>query len=83
MAVDRNAVIKLYKSGKSNIEIAKRLYMKRSKIVRKFQKTGNTLDRPGLRKNGVSAPLNSSKIRGKSCDETLAEAAKPWPPQPV
>ena len=50
MAIDRNAVIKLYKRGKSNFVIAIRLDMNRWtvwKIVKKFQETGNTLDRPG------------------------------------
>ena len=54
MAVDRNAVIKLHKGGESNVEIAKRLDMNRStvwKIVKKFQETGSTLDRPGRRRN--------------------------------
>ena len=40
MAVDRNAVIKLYKSEKSNVEIVKQLSMNRStvwKIVKKFR----------------------------------------------
>ena len=49
MAVDRNAMIKLHKSGNSNVEIEKRLDMNCStmwKIV-KFQETGNTHDRPG------------------------------------
>ena len=39
MVVDRNAVIKLHKSGKGNVEIAKRLDMNRStvwKILKKF-----------------------------------------------
>ena len=61
MAVDWNAVIKLHKSGKSNVEIAKRLDMNRStlwKIVKKFQETGNTPDRPGRgRKRRQETPL--------------------------
>ena len=47
MTVNRNAVIMLHKSGKSNVEIAKRLDMNRLtvwKIVKKFQETGNTFD---------------------------------------
>ena len=50
MAIDRNIVIKLHKSGETNVEIAKRLKMNRStvwKIVKKFKETGNTLDREG------------------------------------
>ena len=50
MAVDRNMVIKLNKSGKSNVEIAKRLEMNRStvwKIVKKFKETGSTIDNKG------------------------------------
>ena len=50
MAVDRNLVIKLNKSGESNVAIAKRLKMNRStvwKIVKKFKETGSTLDRAG------------------------------------
>ena len=42
MAVDRNAVIKLHKSGKSSVEIAKRIDINRStvwKIVKKRPKT--------------------------------------------
>ena len=58
--VDRNEVIKLHKSVKSNVEIAKRLDMNRStvwKIMKKLQKTGNTLDRPGRgRKRSVCSP---------------------------
>ena len=80
MAVDQNAVIKLHKSGKSNVEIAKRLHINRStvwKIVKKFQETGATLTNLGSEENRVSAPLNSLKTRGKSCDETLAKAAEP------
>ena len=57
---DRNAVIKLSKSGKSNVEIAKLLDMNRStvwKIVKKFQEAGKTLDRPGRgRKSSVRSP---------------------------
>ena len=48
MTADRNAVIELHKSGKGNVEIAKRLDMNRStmwKIVKKFLETGSTLDR--------------------------------------
>ena len=81
--VHQNAVIKLHKSGKSNVENVKGLEMNRStvwKIAKKFQVTGNTLGRP---ENGVFAPLNSSKTREKSCNETLADAAEPWPPKPV
>ena len=73
MPVDRNVVIKLHKRGKSNVENAKRLDMNRStvwKIVKKFQKTGRG-------ENEGFAPLNSSKTRGKSCDETFAKAAEP------
>ena len=50
MAVDRNIVIKLHKSGEINVKIAKRLKMSRStvwKIVEKFKETSNTLDREG------------------------------------
>ena len=50
MAVDQNIVIKLHKSGKSNVEIAKRLKMNPStvgKIVKKFKEIGNTIDRKG------------------------------------
>ena len=50
MAVDRNAEIKLQKSGKSDAEIAKLLDKNCStmwKIVKKFQETGNPLDQPG------------------------------------
>ena len=61
-AVDQNIVIKLHKSGKSNVEIAKRLEMNCStvwKIVKKFKKTSNTIDRKGKEENEVSTPLNS------------------------
>ena len=50
MAVDQNIVIKLHKSGKSNVEIAKRLKMNPStvgKIVKKFKEISNTIDRKG------------------------------------
>ena len=60
MAVDRNAVIKLHKNGKSKVEIAKRLYINSStmwKIVKKFQEIENTLDQPGCgRKRSVCSP---------------------------
>ena len=45
IAVDRNAVIKLHKSGKSNVEIAERLDMNHPtvwKIAKNFQETGKT-----------------------------------------
>ena len=72
MAVDRNAVIKLHKSGNSNVEIAKRMDMNHStvwKIVKKFQETGNTDQRP--EENGVSAPLNSPKHEEKVATKRL------------
>ena len=50
MVVDRNTVIKLHKSGETNVKIPKWLKMNRStvwKIVKKFKETGNTLDRKG------------------------------------
>ena len=60
MAVDRNAVIKLHKSRKSNVVIAKRLNMNRSTVcnfVKKFQETGSALNRPGCgRKLSVRSP---------------------------
>ena len=85
MAVDRNAVINLHKSGKSNVEIAKRLDINSSALwmIKKFQETRNTLDRPGRRRKGSVRLLNSSKTQEKSCDETLAEAAETWPLQSV
>ena len=60
---------------KSNIELAKRKIAKKDR--EEFQETGNTFVDQGTEESGVSAPLNSSKIRGKSCDETIAEAAEP------
>ena len=69
MDVDRNAVIKLQKSGKSNVEIAKRLDMNRStvwKIVKIFQEIESPLTDPDAEENGVSAPLNTSKHEGKA-----------------
>ena len=84
--VDQNAAIKLHKRGKSNIVIAKRLDMNRSmewKIAKKFQEIGNTIDGTGRgRKQSVRSP-QLLKNTVKSCDETLAEAAEPWPPQPL
>ena len=85
MAVDRNAVIKLHKSGKSNVEIAKRLEMNRFtvwKIVKKFQKTENPPARPGRgRKRSVRSSQYLKNTREKlrrnprqSC-RTLATAA--------
>ena len=41
MAVGRNAVIKLHKSGKSNVEIAKRLDMNRSTVWKIVTETGD------------------------------------------
>ena len=76
IAVNRNAVIKLHRSGKSNVEIAKRLDMNRStvwKIVKKFQKTGNTFDQPGRkRKRSVRSPQLPEKQEGNA-------ATKPSP----
>ena len=85
MTVNQNLVIKLHKSGKSNVEIAKRLDMNRStvwNIVKKFQETENTLDRPGRgRKRSVRSPQLLKNTREKlrrnprrSC-RTLATAA--------
>ena len=69
MAAHRNAVIKLHKSGKSYVESAKRLDMNRStasKIVKKFQETGNTLDRPGReRKPSARSPQLLKSTREK------------------
>ena len=50
---------------------------------RNSRRPETSLTDQGVEENGVSAPLNSSKTRGKSCDETLAAAADPWPPQPL
>ena len=76
MAVDRNAVIKLHKSEKSNVEIAKRLDLNLStlwKIVKKFQKTGNTLDWSGRgSKTKCLLPSTSQKHERKA-------ATKPSP----
>ena len=80
MFVDRNAVIKLHKSEKSNVEILKRLDMNRLtvwRILKKFQQTGNILDRPGhRRKRSVRSPQLLKNTR-ESYDETLAKAAEP------
>ena len=74
MAVDRNAVIRLYKSGKNNIEIAKRLNMNRStvwRIVKKFQETGNTLDRPRRgKKTECPLPSTPQKYEGKAATKS-------------
>ena len=59
MAVDENAMIKLHKSEKSNIEIAKRLDMNRStvwKIVKKFQEH----PRPTRARKKTECPLPST-----------------------
>ena len=60
MTVDRNIVIKFHKQGESNSLIAKRLKMNRTtvwKIVKKFNETGKTLDKPGRgRKRTVCTP---------------------------
>ena len=48
MSIDCNIVIKLHKSGENNSEIAKWLKMNHttvSKIIKKFQEIGTTLDR--------------------------------------
>ena len=39
--------------------------------MKKFQETGTPLTDHEAEENGVSAPLNSLKTRGKSCDEEL------------
>ena len=86
MAVDTNAVVKLRKSGKSNVDIEKRLEWTVQQCGwswRSSRRSETPLTDQGAKESGVFAPLNSSKTRGKSCDETLAEAAEPWPQQPV
>ena len=85
MAVDRNALIKLHKREKSNVEVAKRLDMNRStvwKIVKKFQVIKNNLDRPGRgRKRSVRLPQLLKNTREKlrqnflRSSRTLATAA--------
>ena len=73
MSIDCNIVIKLYKSGESNSEIAKQLKMNRRtvKIIKKFQEIGTTLDQEGRgRKRTVCTR--------RSCDATLAEVARTW-----
>ena len=60
MAIDRNIVIKLHKSGETNVHIAKWLkmnYLTVWKIVKKFKETDNTLDREGRgRKQSICTP---------------------------
>ena len=67
MAEDRNAGIKFHKRGKSNVKVTKQLYINRStvwKVMKKFQETGNTLDRPRRKKPRLlSAP---QKHEGKA-----------------
>ena len=75
MAVDPNAVIKLHKSGKCNVEIAKRLdinCLMCERLWRSSRRPETPLTDQGAEENGVPAPLTSSKTRGKSCDETLS-----------
>ena len=75
MAVDQNAVIKLHKSEKSNVEIAKRLDMNRStlwKIVKTFQETGNTLDKLGRGRKHCPLSSTPQKHEGRA-------ATKPSP----
>ena len=65
-------MIKLHKRGKSNVEITRRLDMNRSmvwKIVKNSRRPKTPLTDQGAQENGVSDPLNFSKIRRKSCDE--------------
>ena len=84
-AVDRNAVIKLHKSEKV-CWICKTAGYEPStvwKIVKKLQETGNTLDRPGRGRKLSGRFPNFSKTQKKSREETLAEAAGPWSPQPA
>ena len=78
MSIDHNIVIKLYKSGESNSEIAKRLKMNCTtvwKIIKKFQEIGTTLDQEGQgRKRTV---CTRKKLRRNSCRScrNLAAAA--------
>ena len=67
MAIERNAVIKLHKSEKSNVEIAQRLASTTVwKIVKKLQETGTTLDRPWRgRKRSVRSPQLLKNTREK------------------
>ena len=56
---------------------------RRWRLSRSFRRPETPLTEQGEEQNEVFTPLNSSKIQGKSCDETLAEASEPWPPQPM
>ena len=85
MSIDRNIVIKLYKSGESNSEIAKWLRMNRItvwKIIKKFQEIETTLDLEGQgQKQTVHTPQliknTREKLRCNSCRScrNLAAAA--------
>ena len=58
MTVERNAVIKIHKSGTSNIKITKWLEMNRStvwKIVKKFQDSEMPVTGQSAEENEVSA----------------------------
>ena len=50
---------------------------------RSSRRPETTWTNQGAEENKVSALFNSSKTRGKRCDETFTEAAEPWPSQPV
>ena len=71
MTVDRNIVIKFHKQGESNSSIAKRLKMNRTtvwKIVKKFNETGTTLDKPERgHKRTVRTPKLVKNTREKLC----------------
>ena len=59
MAVDRNAGIKLHKSGKSNVEIAKRLAMNRSTEWKHEEKAATKLPRRSCRTFATAAGLSN------------------------
>ena len=75
MSIDCNIVIKLYKSGESNSEIAKWLKINCTtvwKIIKKFQEIGTTLDWEGCgQKQTVHTPQlienTREKLQSNSC----------------
>ena len=75
------------KVEKSNVESAKGVGINRSpvwKIVKKFQKIGNRLDRPEHgRKRSVRSPQLLKQHEGKAATKLSPKLWKPWPPHPV
>ena len=80
MAVDKNTIVTLHKSGESNFCISKKLHIHSETIwnvVKKFKETGETCNRPGQgRKRTVRTKLLVKNTREKLRRNSRRSAAK-------